>query len=691
MATVKNGAPRFLFDGFDDVSGQQLPVEPLQIATHTPLFLLRTSWGPEDDQLVSGNRMKMLYGSDMYDRKGGYFCHQSLLSEAVNEAGNQQMICRIVAADAPKPAGITLWGEYVSDIRPNYQRNSDGTYKMGPTGPLVDETTPTIAKKRVRITSTPLKDNVLGQQVAGTGDLVSDEDGSSSEKYPLFEFQRPFRGKAGDRGGFRLLAPTLRTPGGTREDLIEDQRAFLFRFQAMERANERSSALIKTTLSGEQYVTFSFKEGVYDRTTNVEYGIDETFKQAYNAKSDDGGPDTFGTWSGYHVYEEYLEEFLKAIHEDEIPFGTAGETEDDYHMVNFLTGQSYLGYPYHTIEVEGPANGGLLFTESTTHFAQGGGDGTLDDAAYDKAVGDFLDNFMNHPARLWDRWRVPMSCMYDSGFTLETKLKFPQMLANRDDIYLVMSTQVWGQPMNDEAEDYSIGVAIKNELMSYPESVLYGTGCCRAIILGHAGTMPSAKVKSVVPLTYKFADDCAQYMGAGNQLWDGEKQPDEPGNNVVKGYTEINARSKTETMIDNFWNNGIVWAQYSNRRDQFIPAYQTVFEDDTSVLNSAFNMIVAVDIIKVCRQVWTELVGIKGLTEAQFIQRSNNKIAKAVAGKYDGRVTVVPNTFFTPADTQRGFSWSCRVDLYMGNLRTVGSFTIRTNRLDALEGVAQAA
>jgi hypothetical protein len=689
MSTVKNGAPRFLFDGLDDVSRNAVTVAPLQVPTHLPLFLLRTSWGPEDDQIVSGDSLKLLYGSDIYNRRGGYFCHQSLLSEAVNAAGNQQMVCRIVAEDAPAPSGVTTWAEYVVEDRPNYDRNSDGSYKVGVDGkPVVNALTPTLKGTRVRIYETPLKEGVMGQQVIGTGSMVSETDASSGITIPLFEMQRPFRGKAGDRGGYRLTAPTVKSSGGTRDDLIEDQRTMLYRFQAMERKDDRSSALIQTTIAGDQQVTFSFKEDVFDVTTGSNYGIDDVFLQAYNAKSTDGTPNTYGTFSGFHVYNANLEQFLRAIHAEEIVHGTAGETADDFHMVNFLTGQSYLGYPYYTIAIEAPAAGGTLFTESTVHYAQAGGDGTLDDAAYDKAVGNWLDGFMQNPARLWDPFRVPLSCMYDSGFSLPTKLKFPQMLAYRDDMYLVMSTQVWGQPMNDEAEDYSIGVAIKNELLSFPESVLYNTGCCRAIIIGHAGTMPTANVKSVVPMTYKFAGDCAKYMGAGTGIWVTEYKPDAPGNNVVKGYTEINARAKTDAMVDNFWTNGIVWAQYKDRRDQFVPAYQTVYEDDTSVLNGAFNMIIAVDIIKVCRAVWTELVGISDLTDAQFIQKSNDKIAKAVAGKYDGRVTVVPNTYLTEADTARGYSWSCNVDLYMGSLRTVGSFTVRANDNAALTGVA---
>lgn len=692
MSVIKNAAPRFLFDGLDDNSQRQASAEPLQLPTHLPLFLHRSSWGPETDEIVSGGSLKLLYGDDIFDRKGGYFTHQALLSEAVNAAGNAQMVCRLVAEDAPKAAGITFWAEVVEDDLPNYVRNLDGSYKVAADGTkVVDTDTPKIAGTRVRIFSTPLLENVLGQQVMGTGDMVSDKDGTSGTTYPLFEFQRPFRGAAGNRGGMRLTAPTVKTSGGTRDDLIEDQRAFLYRFQAMERKNDRSSALIKQTIAGDQTVTFSFKDGVYDKTTEVDYGIDDVFVSAYNAKSTDGGPNTYGTWSDFHVYSENLEAFLKLIHKEEIEHGTAGDSEADFHMVNFLTGQSYLGYPYYTIQMETPANGGLLFTDSTTHFAQGGGDGTFDDAAFDKAAGDWFDNFMNNENRLWDPFRVPFSVMYDSGFTLETKLKFPQLLSYRDDVYIVMSTQVYGKEANTETEDYSIGVALKNEILSYPESVLHGTGCCRAIILGHAGVMPAALVKQAVPLTFKFAKDCANYMGAATGVWTTAYRPDQPGNNVVTGYTSINARAKTDAMVDNFWNNGIVWAQYKDRRDQFVPAYQTVYEDDTSVLNGAFNMIIAVDIIKVCRAVWTELVGLSGLTDAQFIQRSNDKIATYIRGKYDGRVTVVPNTYFTDADNTRGYSWSCDVDLYLGNMKTVGSFTVRANRLSDLNGTDTAA
>lgn len=684
---IKNAAPRFLFSGIDDTSQRQQPVTPLAVPTHLPLVLPRSSWGPEDDQIVDGNNLKALYGDDIFDRRAPFFTHQNLLAEGLTSAPNQIMVCRMVPDDAPAPAGLTLWADYVEDDIPNYSRNADGHYNIGADGnPVLDPLAPTVPGHRVRLYTTPLKSGRVGLQVQGSGQLVSNRDGTSGIAVPILDLQRPFRGSRGNWGGVRLTAPNVNSVGGTRDDLIEDQRAMLYRFQAMERTSERGSPVPKATITGDQSVMFSFKDDFYDYTAKADFGISRVLMQAYNAKNADGLPATYGVFSDYHVYQSNLETMLKALHALELPFGTVGTTADDFHMVNFLTNIGYLGYPYHSIAVEGPATGGLLFTEATVHYAQGGGDGTLTDAQYESDVQAFIDGFMDNPARLWDPFRCPQSVLYDIGFGLETKLRLPKLLGYRDDMYLVMSTQVYGQPTNTEAQDYSIGVALQNELMQHPESVLSGTGTCRAIIIGHAGPLPAARVRHDVPLTYKFAVDCAAYMGAADGVWTTAKRPDEPGNNVVKGFTELNARAKTDQVVDNFWKAGIVWAQYKNRRDQFVPVYQTVYSDDTSVLNGAINMIIAVDIIKVCRGVWTELVGIQGLTQARFIQRSNRLIAQRVTNKYDGRVTVVPRTHFTEDDSTRGFSWATDIDLYMATVPTVGSFTVRSNRLTDLAG-----
>lgn len=679
MSGPKNAAPNFLFDGIDDQSRNAIPVDPMQVPTHVPFVLLRSAWGPEDDQLVAGSSLLKVYGADVFTERSRYYTHQNYLAQKINARGNALLSCRIVPEDAPQPAGLRLCLDYVKDKLDDYERNSDGSYKLGADGKRV-KTSAQVDGVRARLFIEGLTDADgkyvgMGQASPRGGELTSTA-GEASTTVPLFELQRPHRGARGNWGAMRLTAPTTRSAQAVKDSVVEGQQTALFRMQFLERPDAESSPKVIPTIDGNSSVDFSFKDGVYDVKTGVDYGINDVLMQGWNARSTDGFPATYGVFSDYHLYTENMEGVLKVLHELELPFGTVADGEEAYWLMNWLTGTSHTGVPYHSLQLEGPSAGGLLFSDSSAYYAVGGGDGTLTAEEYDKGVGRWLDAFADNELQLVDPWRVPASVFYDSGFSLDTKLKFPQLLGARDDVYVVLATQDFNQKLNSEAEDYSIGTALKNALLQFPESTVYNTPTCRGIVIGGAGSRLDTKLRGPIPFTVKFADDCARYMGRADAIWNNGFGPDSPDYNVLTGFDKTNVRTKTNGVRDQFWENSICWAQFKDRRDMFIPAYQTVYTDDTSVLNSAMNMIIAVDIIKVCRAVWTELVGLTGLTQDQFIQRSNEKIAQRVATRYDGRCVIQPRTFFTEADTQRGFSWSCEITLGLDDMRTVGQFTV---------------
>jgi hypothetical protein len=107
---------------------------------------------------------------------------------------------------------------------------------------------------------------------------------------------------------------------------------------------------------------------------------------------------------------------------------------------------------------------------------------------------------------------------------------------------------------------------------------------------------------------------------------------------------------------------------------------QTVYDDDTSVLNSDINMLICVDVAKQSEEVWRRMTGNTTLTNAQFIDKCNAELLKLVEGRYDNRVVIVPNTYFTEADEARGYSWTMDVAVYMNNMRTVGVLNVITRR-----------
>lgn len=680
----KNAAPRAIIGGMRDDTAAEPVRQPFKRPIHIALSLIRSSWGPENDQFVSGDFIKKLYGSDIFDRRSPTFTHTNLLAEEINSAANPQMMVRMVPEDAPAPAGLTFWFDSVIDEVPNYERNADQSYKLDAHGDkIVSTVQPTTTGVFYRIFTTELGRDTedeaakpeLGRQKKKAGELVSAAQ-VSSEAIPFYELRRPHRGLRGNWGGVRLSPLFTTSRSGVRSDLVETLQAFMFRMAFVERPAANKPPLIKTTLKSAEYVDVSFKKGAYDDLMRRSVDIRDTLIQAHNAKSTDGGPDEFGVFNQHHIYEDNLKAIQEIIFEAEKGQGTLSFNggEDSLDLVNFLTARSPEDIPYYKVV----RKGGLMFSEVSSHYAQGGGDGTLTDATFNASVEKFIDEFETSPMKLWDPFRVPLSSFYDSGFPVATKMKLCRLLALRDDINIYMSPQTYGQPILSEVDEYSIGQALAQEMLSYPESVLWGTQTCRGMILGQGGVRPALNIgDTVVPMiTFHFAKQMAHFAGSTNGGLDRDWLPSLSSRNVLKGFTDSNAQSKNDRTIDDYWERGIVYAQYSDRADIFVPAYQSVYEDDTSSFNNALAVFLMTDVIKICRETWVQLTGQQGLSQQSFILKSNTLISKKTADLYQGLLRVRPDTYFTETDTQLAWPWQCRVTCESDPMRTVGLFEV---------------
>ena len=65
--TIYNAAPEVINLGTQDLSTQQLPIEPEQVPQHCPKFYLYTQQGPTSSQLVSSAHAGQLYGTASFD------------------------------------------------------------------------------------------------------------------------------------------------------------------------------------------------------------------------------------------------------------------------------------------------------------------------------------------------------------------------------------------------------------------------------------------------------------------------------------------------------------------------------------------------------------------------------------------------------------------------------------------------
>jgi len=558
--------------------------------------------------------------------------------------------------------------------------------------------------------------------------------------YPLFDLEVSSPGAYGTNIGMRLWGPNSNSQTPNDAAYIESVRAFMYRFAFIERDSAISSPNLLTDIGGERSSDLCFIAGAMDglgRSTSVQ----DSLVQNYQDVDTVGSTPLYGPFKRVHVYESNLETVLSMLTlgaDDGVPdypvaqgerqfdatsiaqgYGRTVDTAfgnlvaDNKHMFNLFTGVDHYGVPYDTYTVEDSVRfGGVAFGEGANHYAAAGTDGL---SASTNATTARIENFQlfdKEVARQLSIWgtesevpmlddaKYPVSAVWDSGFALETKKKFLIPMSRRKDIIAHLCTQEVGgyldpkdedpqtwslQPQNDESAEQAIAQQLRLAAELYPESEVYGTPVCRAIIFGHSGQLLNTPWKHTTPLIVDFASKVAGYMGAGDGNWVNSQAFDvSPANQITMFRTSsVNLTWKTDGNYHKNWDNGIIFVKNYDRSSLFVPAFQTVYPDDTSVLNNYFTVAAAAFLEKVAQQTWRDLTGMS-LTAEQFIERSNKLIANAVAGRFDGRFVIVPNTFMTGYDEQRGFSWSCNIELFAPTMRTVGSFTIISRRIEDL-------
>lgn len=704
MANIRNAAPRAILLGINDQSGRSPVYEAAQIPTHLPHVLLFTEKGPTLPQLVSGNQMVAMYGANSFDYRGKYANHQTVLANTVNAEGNSLMVQRLVPPNANPPATLRLSVDWMLDELPVYERDTAGKYKLDADGkkiPTGDTTQGYVFRWIIESALDPANDGRLledgaqrtledgnqrllesgvGKGQSRTGEMTNSS-GDQSTIYPIMDFEVQDFGSYGNRVGLRLSAPTVESAIPIDASVVESQAAYLFRLQFVERDTSTATPSVLETLYGARYVDFAFKEGAIKESTNSELYIDDAVIPQFSQEAVDGLPEIRSPIGQIHTYFDYLNELLKGVHDLEAARGTVTAGDDYMYLMNPFSGHDYNGLPYDTVQIKGPADDGILLTSDATHYFQGGYDGVMTFDTHDSEVSRQLENYGDLEANLLDTAMYPQSVLYDSGFHIETKKNFFVPMGRRKDMYVVVSTQDVSQPQNTAAEESSTAIALRAAARMYPESTIYGTSTCRAIIHGQSGYLLNSSYKGLLPISIEFAQKCAHYMGAGSGSWKSGKAFDKPGNNRVTMFKGVNAAWVPANVRSRDWDNGLVWVQNYDRRSLFWPAVQTAYDDDSSILNSAINMMAAVELEKVADRTWRDLTGISYLTNDQFIERSDNLINAKTQDRFDQRLIVVPETNFTEDDIQRGFSWSCNIHLYAPNMKSVGSFTIVAQRM----------
>lgn len=697
---IVNAASMTIMLGVQDDSTKPLVPVPEVLPTHLPKIYTYAQTGPSTPQLVVGDSMTQMYGADSFDYRKPYATHATALINTVNKKGNSMMLQRVVPADAPPPANGRLWLDVLGPIQvPNYQRNIDGSIKTDTSGNPVQVVgqAATVLGYKIKWVVThidPEQDGSTGfaKGTIQPGDQTDVASSTQSQRYPFMDFEYPFQAAIGDLVGVRVFAPTEQSATPLNTTSLTVDGVYPFRLQMLQKSAPNATAAIVPTQSASQSIDFCLKPGTISSISQDEFHITKLFPRSYQLLNDPSGmPNQYGPIGKFAVYQSLVDTLLGEFFAAEKPF--IGQFSDfvstdtdavNMYRLNPFSAVSSQNVPYTAIIMDTADTNVQRMSEASSFYLSGGGDGTMNLTSFAQLVSADVVSYADPLSPYLDDAMYPESCVYDTGFPLQTKYDLISIIAIRKDTAVFLTPyDALGQPLTAD-EESSLAVALKTRLQQYPESDYFGTSTMRGAIIGRSGDLTGSKYDSPLPLTIELGNKLAGYMGAGNGQWKPGGGFDIWPANQVELFSNVNVTFTPSTVRNKDWANGLVWVEQFSRRALYFPAFKTVYDNDTSVLTSIITMLGCVELEKVGQRARRAFSGNTQLTNAQLVSRVNQFVKDNTNQRFDGRFVIVPDCYFTAADLARGFSWSLNIKLYANNMKTVQTLQISAYRMEDL-------
>ncbi len=690
---IHSGVPRLYSTGKKDSSGEVVPVEPLAIPTHLPKIYIFAETGDLQPDLAVGGVRQRLWGTATFDDRSKFFTHTTVLANIVNAQANMQMIQRVLPPDhGPKATLRHVMDILVTQV-PDYERMPDGTYKLDedsqriPTGETISGISIKHLMKRI-----PLDGFGAGSLMPG----IQQDGVTQSIQYPIEDLEVPHFGSLGNNVGLRNWSPVAvgANPFDTR--LLTVEKVYPFTRACIKRVDEFSTGKLVSTADGDTQIQFTLKPGSFNRYTDQGLYLGDEFIDRYqDLEPAPGISKLYGPFGAQYLYQENIDELLELMYTLEAPWVTefsditGTDMADEKYLMNLYGAHSSMNVPYTSAVIDFTGEEVVRMSPQSVFYATGASDGTMNEDVLAELVADEVAEYNNPDSKLMDMAYHVESIMYDSGFPLKTKKAMCNFIAIRKDTAVVLATHdVLGRTLT-AAEESSLAISLRTTAELFPESEVHGTPVCRAVIVGRSGELTGSRYTKRLPLTIELAHKAARYMGAANGRWRSGQSFSRAGTtpgSIVELFRKINVTFTSDRVRNTDWANGLVWVQNYDRDRQFFPAFQTVYQDDTSVLNSFFTMMATVELEKAGFRSWLNYTGDDKLTAAELKKNVVDDINLDIKDRFDNRFILIPEVKFTAADIARGYSWTTIIHIGAQGMKTANTLTIESHRFDALVG-----
>lgn len=691
MEQITSSTPGLYWLGTQDKSGGLVRPDQSPLPFVRPIMFSFAPMGKEGPAWMHTSEIVSSYGEEVINFDSEYATHATTYISRAIKAQTRGIFWRLRAKDAAPEATLCFDIEIVKDMIPVYERTPNGDYKRDAQAGALIPTGETIEGYRYAFfeSAIPVDDKGLttfGRRKESEGTMTSTIEGEKSRRIPLIDLVVADFGSAGNNLGFTMWAPTVTSPIAANVGLNEEVNSFINRMQLVRRPSEFEAAKVIPNKYDQVSTTFSFGQKVISEQDG---GVLLDFTARIPGMWEDNSAEYYqrSPVGRVHQYDDAVKEVLKMIQATEAPYGTVGEGKDDWQQVNLLGAVTVEDVPYHSVQLEGIVDGSIMFTENSTFYFKGGSDGTMNNEVFNELVKEIFDDLSAPGVRLENMARFPFNFMVDSGYDLATKYSLMNLLRVRQDSYLVLSTQDITRDPNDEETEESIAASLLTRLQMFPDSVEYGTPPFRGALIGHTGHLAQTNRNVDAVLAVDFAYKLMWYGASDNGVLNPDRAPDtsDGGNYIVTELKDLNIIDKAWRNKRRLWSQSVVYVEdYDHNKRLFYPGMQSFYTDQTSVLNSALVGLCVAQLARYAWETWRDLTGNQKLKLEQLIERSDESITNKCAGTMDDRMDVVPHSQATRADDQRGYSWTCPIDIGANGMRTVMSAYTVAYRRDEL-------
>lgn len=565
----------------------------------------------------------------------------------------------------------------------------------------------TVTITNIPTNGTEANTNIFTLQVK-IDDLPDLETVTYSTMYPLFELAAKYQGEDYNNKGFAITSPSIDVDS----KIITATKSLPFKLSLYTRDNSNTSPSVVRSLYGETAVQFSFKQKAMNPNTEARMDFEEVFSNNWFNETNTLLTLRYNDFDYFYFYRDNYETITKKILEVEKNYVSEEDKEwadknynstlswydyttdkqeellDENYNINIFSCKSTKGVNYFSAVYADNASNftgsqrEVLLNGDTPIFMSGGNDGTFSQEEYERLVIEKLKEYSDADSEVQDLAINVESTFYDTGFSLATKKEIANFISLRKDTNVALSTHdaSLGNKVLPLSDIRAIATALRTRFQLAPESEYFGTSVARAIVLGGTGVLRDGSTDERIPLTYELAIKAAKMMGSSQGKWDAQQMFDCYPNSNLAYLEDYQPAFIPAGVKPTLWSEGLVWAQPYDRANYQIPALQTIYDDDTSVLNNYFVMMALGECTKSGDRVFRKHVGTANMTNDEFINAVEATAADDISGVFNNVVSVTVNCIIDSEDEKRGYSWHMVYKLYGNNLKTVGIMSTEVYR-----------